>query len=210
MNTNDKIRILETQILSRGIFDKFLINAFLSVDLDDFIPHKYKRNCYIDKDLKFEENCFILRTHYLARIINNILKHTTNFNKTDILVIDDFTGYTSSILSNIFDNVYISTPDKSVIENIHKNDSNLRIIQDVSEIHKQFDMILCVSRIYNFEDESIKYYDDILKNDGSIFFIMENNEYINLDISPRIIRTNFTRRHNKTNIFEFSLDITNY
>ena len=155
MSTEHKQMVM-TQIISRGIENQDIANAFLTVSKRDFVNARFKKIAYIDSEIKIDNENFILRPYILAKILHYIINI---INPKNILIKGDITRYTTNIFSVALPNV-----------NIVRYDA-------YPELEKQFDVIFFDSRFYNnseINDITMK----LLNEDGTIIYLKKSyNDY---------------------------------
>jgi protein-L-isoaspartate(D-aspartate) O-methyltransferase len=94
--------MVENQIIRRGIKDKKVIDAFLKVPRDEFVPENLKEYAYEDSPLPIGEGQTISQP-YIVALMTESLKLN---GKEKILEIGTGSGYQSAILAEIGCKVY--------------------------------------------------------------------------------------------------------
>jgi hypothetical protein len=95
----EKYNMVERQLICRGIREPQIIDSFLNVDREDFVPSRCKKFAYADIDISTnEDGTFMLRPYTLSRIVQRIL----HLRPERLLVVGEDTHYTTAILKCIF------------------------------------------------------------------------------------------------------------
>jgi len=95
-------RMVQEQIRARGIKNKAVLNAMLTVKRHLFVPEKYQNAAYHDRPLPIEEGQTISQP-YIVAYMTEILDLT----KTDrILEVGTGSGYQAAVLAEICDSVF--------------------------------------------------------------------------------------------------------
>ena len=142
---NAKQAMITNQLKNRGIFEKDLIDAFLSIDRTEFMPAIFKRAAYTDIEIPLF-NGVILRPFVIGKIAQFILNFMKN---KDILVVGDVSGYTATLFSNISKTCTIGTMSNISTEYL-RNKVSSRVIQ-IYDLNEKFDLIFFDSGFYKKE-----------------------------------------------------------
>lgn len=95
-------RMVKTQIESRGITDKKILEAFRNVERHEFVPDEYIPYAYNDSPLPIAEGQTISQPYIVAYMTDAL-----NLKKTDkVLEIGTGSGYQAAILAEICDSVF--------------------------------------------------------------------------------------------------------
>lgn len=94
---NLRIEMVENQIIKRGISDKKVIEAFLKVPREEFVPENLKECAYDDTPLPIGEGQTISQP-YIVALMTEALKLKE---KEKVLEIGTGSGYQSAILAEI-------------------------------------------------------------------------------------------------------------
>lgn len=95
-------QMVEDQMISRGIHEKDIIEAFLKVERHLFVPKRYRSRAYGDHPLPIGEGQTISQP-YIVAFMTQIL----DLKRTDkVLEIGTGSGYQAAILGELSDNVY--------------------------------------------------------------------------------------------------------
>ncbi len=95
-------KMVQTQIIDRGITDTEVIKAMLNVPRHFFVPEKHKSKAYFDCPLPIGYNQTISQPYIVAFMTEKL-----NLNSKDkVLEIGTGSGYQSAILSQIVDSVF--------------------------------------------------------------------------------------------------------
>jgi len=95
-------KMVEEQIIARGIKDKKVISAFLKVPREEFVPENLKEYAYQDSPLSIGEGQTISQP-YIVALMTEALKLKGN---EKVLEIGTGSGYQSAILAEIGCEVY--------------------------------------------------------------------------------------------------------
>jgi protein-L-isoaspartate(D-aspartate) O-methyltransferase len=113
--------MIDGQIRPIGGMQKNIIEAFKSINRDDFVPHNLKESSYSEKNLFLNEDRFVLKTNLIAKIISAL----NISNEENVLVIGSSTGYSSAIISKLAETVISIEEDKELLnfseEAVRKN-----------------------------------------------------------------------------------------
>lgn len=97
-----RVRMVEEQLIPRGIKDKFVLDAFRSVPRHEFVPEKYQDEAYADHPIQVGENQTISQP-YMAALETECLA----IKRSDkILEVGTGSGYQTAILARIARWVY--------------------------------------------------------------------------------------------------------
>ncbi len=104
--------MIEGQIKPIGGMQKNILQAFSSVNRDDFVPHNLKDNCYSEKNLFLKRDRFVLKANLIAKIISAL----NISNEENVLVIGSSTGYSSAIISRLAETVISIEEDQELLD----------------------------------------------------------------------------------------------
>ena len=103
--------MVEGQIKPLGNISKQVMDAFLSIPRDQFVPLELKNFAYLEKNIELGNDRFLLKPSLIAKIIS-----LAGFNSSDtVLIIGSSTGYSSAILSNIAETVISIEEDDKLV-----------------------------------------------------------------------------------------------
>ena len=143
-----KQNMINCQLINRGVTNPEIINAFLSIAKEEFVPKIYAKQAYIDFEIpSFENNKSIIRPYVIAKIAELALEAQP---KT-ILIIGDVLGYTAEIFSKFCDKCFIgaiSKQDKFSLNNLPSKNIECVCLEDLLATYSQFDFIFCDSGFY--------------------------------------------------------------
>lgn len=95
-------KMVEKQLINRGIKDKNVIEAFRKVPREDFVDEEYKKSAYDDGPLPIGSGQTISQPYIVALMIDSL-----NLNADDkVLEIGTGSGYAAAVLSKIVNEVY--------------------------------------------------------------------------------------------------------
>ena len=116
-----RAKMVKSQIMSRGVKDKEVIGAMMTVPRHEFVPDKYFNQAYYDGPLPIGYNQTISQP-YIVAIMTELLE----VGKGDkVLEIGTGSGYQAAVLAEIVDSVFSI---EIVCELQEKADSTLRIL----------------------------------------------------------------------------------
>ena len=175
-----RTNMVKNQILPNNVKDKELINAFLSIKKEIFIPEKYLDLAYSDSDILIDEKRYLTRTFVVAKMLDKCSLSKNN----SILVIGCLTGYTLAILSKLVNYVFGIDNNKKTIDIASDNINNLNILncsvffkKDLStglNRNAPYDKIFIEGAVSKIPDSLVKQ----LRENGEIYAVMKNDEYI--------------------------------
>lgn len=103
--------MVEGQIKPLGNISDQVLNAFISMPRDLFVPAELKNLSYLEKNIDLDNDRFLLKASLIAKIIS-----IADFNSNDtVLIIGSSTGYSSAILSNIAETVISIEEDDGLV-----------------------------------------------------------------------------------------------
>ena len=169
--------MVEGQIKPLGNISKQVMDAFLSIPRDQFVPLKLKNFAYLEKNIELGNDRFLLKPSLIAKIIS-----LADFNSSDtVLIIGSSTGYSSAILSNIAETVISIEEDDQLVnfsENIvldKKIDNVVFLKKDLNEgcpEHGPFNKILIEGAVEDIPN----YLFDQLDENGKMIAIIANGD----------------------------------
>ena len=104
--------MVEGQIKPIGGMQKNILDAFSSINRDDFVPQHLKDNSFSERNLFLERDRFILKANLTAKIISAL----NISNEENVLVIGSSTGYSSAIISRLAETVISIEEDKELLD----------------------------------------------------------------------------------------------
>ena len=113
--------MVENQIRANKVTSLNVINAFLDVPREKFVPDALQEISYIDEDIQLSRNRFMMKPMILARLFQSLnLKGNEN-----ILHVGSNSGYGSAILSRMCSSVISLESDKKLFETSIHTFSNM-------------------------------------------------------------------------------------
>ncbi len=113
--------MVENQIRANKVTSLNVINAFLDVPREKFVPDALQEISYVDEDIQLSRNRFMMKPMILARLFQSLnLKGNEN-----ILHVGSNSGYGSAILSRMCSSVISLESDKKLFETSVHTFSNL-------------------------------------------------------------------------------------
>ena len=170
--------MVKNQILPNNVKDRELIDAFLEIKKELFVPRKDLDLVYSDSDILINNERNIIRTFVIAKMLDKC-----NFEKNNtILVIGCLTGYTLAIISKLVNYVFGVDNDKELTQIANENINNLNILncsvfykKDLStglEKNAPYDKIFIEGSVEKVPDNLLKQ----LKENGEIFTVIKSRE----------------------------------
>ena len=169
--------MVEGQIKPLGNISKQVMDAFLSIPRDQFVPLELKNFAYLEKNIELGNDRFLLKLSLIAKIIS-----LAGFNASDtVLIIGSSTGYSSAILSNIAETVISIEQDDQLVnfsETIvldKKIDNVVFLKKDLNEgcpEHGPFNKILIEGAV----EDIPSYLFDQLDENGKMIAIIANGD----------------------------------
>ena len=104
--------MVEGQIKPIGGMQKNILEAFSSINRDDFVPKHLKDNSFSERNLFLERDRFILKANLTAKIISAL----NISNEENVLIIGSSTGYSSAIISRLAETVISIDEDKELLD----------------------------------------------------------------------------------------------
>ncbi len=114
-------KMVDEQIIARGIRDRRVINAMLKVPRHLFVPYIMQRNAYDDKPLPIGEGQTISQP-YIVAIMTELLELQ---GKEKVLEIGTGSGYQAAILAEIVEQVYTIEIVKALAQSADKRLSEM-------------------------------------------------------------------------------------
>jgi len=113
--------MVENQIRANKVTSLNIINAFLDVPREKFVPDALQEISYVDEDIQLSRNRFMMKPMILARLFQSLnLKGNEN-----ILHVGSNSGYGSAILSRMRSSVISLESDKKLFETSIHTFSNM-------------------------------------------------------------------------------------
>ncbi len=110
-------KMIETQLKSRGIENEKVLKAFLDVPRHKFVPDHLKEKAYEDRPLPIGEGQTISQPYIVAEMISALAPES----KDKVLEVGCGSGYAAAILAQIVNKVYGLERIKAVAEQAKKN-----------------------------------------------------------------------------------------
>ena len=172
--------MVENQLRPNKIKDPLILDIFKNLPKEGFLPEKLGIFSYADKDIKLSRNRGYLKNLHIAQLI----KHSDIKKDHKILHIGALTGYVSSLLSKLCQEIFvieISNEYKSSLEeNIIKYKiENLKIVDGTFEegfkSKAPYDRIVIDTPIKNIDNAII---DQLKDNSGKLIMIKKDYNYL--------------------------------
>ena len=115
--------MVDNQIRANKVTDPALIEAFLSIPREDFVPSDKEAVAYVDEDLPIGEGRFLIEPMIMSRLLQE-----ANINEADIVLdVGCCTGYSTAIISRVAASVIGIDERQSHIDTANKNLAKLEI-----------------------------------------------------------------------------------
>ena len=125
-----RLRMVETQIIKRGITEPSIISAMLNVPRHLFVPDVYKENAYSDKPLLLSHNQTISQP-YMSALMLDLANLDSDLK---ILELGTGSGYQAALLANIVKDLYsvellepLYYSAKTLLEKMNYNNIKLKL-----------------------------------------------------------------------------------
>lgn len=117
-NDFDSLReeMVNTQLITRGIFNKRILEAFRKIPRHKFVPGEYRKSAYGDFPLPIGENQTISQP-YIVALMTQVLEPKEN---DKILEIGTGSGYQTAILASLTKEVYTVERIPFLLEQTYK------------------------------------------------------------------------------------------
>ena len=175
-----RLNMVKNQILPNNVTNKELIDAFYDIKKENFVPKDQFDLTYSDAEIKVSQDRFMMKTFIVAKMLDKC-----DFNKDDkILFIGCLTGYSLAIVSKMVNYVFGIDNDKKITEIASKNINDLNILNCSIFFKKELSQGLSKNAPYDkiFIEGSVRSIPSSLvkqlKNNGEIFVILKNEDYI--------------------------------
>lgn len=161
--------MIRLQLEAHGVFEQAILDAFSSVDREDFIPMLFDRMAYQDFETTTSgSKRVIFRPYVLAKI----LQHVISLAPKKALIIGDVLGYSSVLLSKFCRSVTIAVLSNSdeILQRANLESFEKKSFQSViSNRRNTFDFIFFDGGF--FRRSTIETSFDILSPSGSVVFL---------------------------------------
>ena len=104
--------MVEGQIKPIGGMQKNILDAFSSINRDDFVPQNLKDSSFSERNLFLKRDRFVLKANLIAKIISAL----NISNEENVLIIGSSTGYSSAILSKLAETVISIEEDQELLD----------------------------------------------------------------------------------------------
>ena len=104
--------MVEGQIKPIEGMQKNILEAFRSINRDDFVPQNLKDNSFSERNIFLKRDRFVLKANLIAKIISAL----NISNEENVLVIGSSTGYSSAIISRLAETVIAIEEDKELLD----------------------------------------------------------------------------------------------
>ncbi len=115
--------MVDSQIRPNKVFEQHVINAFLAVPREIFVPKHLQDIAYIDEDISLSGGRFIMEAMVTGRLFQLL-----DIQKTDsVMSVASSTGYASAVLSHLAESVIGIETRAPMVEKAQNNMSKLNI-----------------------------------------------------------------------------------
>ena len=117
-----RINMVDSQLRPNKVNDPALIDAFLSVPREAFVPDAHKGNAYVDEDLPLGGGRYLLEPMVIARLLQ-----TAQIRPSDVVLeVGTGTGYGAALLARIAKSVVAIDSDPALLAQARANLAGLR------------------------------------------------------------------------------------
>jgi len=108
--------MVDCQIHPMGVFDEKILEAFMTVPREEFVPEDKKGVAYIDEDLDIGNDRYLIEPSIVARLIDK-----AHLSEDDVvLTIGSGAGYTAALLSKLVSTVVSLEEDADLMARAQK------------------------------------------------------------------------------------------
>lgn len=146
----EKQRMIDSQLIARGIEDYRLLELFSSVEKEDYLGPQARRLAYSDNEIPIGEDHVCIRSYALALILGEVIQHPYK----NMLIVGDVTGYVATLFSKLISEVTIGTFQNSEIENLRSKvrQAKVGLINDIKD---KFDLIFLDGGIFKVKTRNM-------------------------------------------------------
>ena len=163
--------MISNQLKVNNIIENNLLSAIESIPREIFLPSRLQTKAYLDEDIEISKDRYLIEPRIFAHILKLSKIQTTD----NVLDIACASGYTSSVLSKLANQVIGIDNNKDLLDIAENNVKNLDII------NVQF----LFSNPKNFSKKNIKF--DLIFIFGGVEFIPKNILELLKDDGGRLI-----------------------
>jgi len=203
---NARTNMVNNQILPNGVRNSKIVDSFINIKKELFVPESEKDLVYSDSDTMITPKRYLIRSFILAKMFEYC-----SFSKEDsVLVVGCLTGYSVAILSNSVNYVFGVENNKDFVDLANKNLSEMGFL-NCSVFFKSnlasgysknspYDKIFVEGSVRSVPDVLVKQ----LKENGEIYTVFKNDDnYVGEFVRGQRIGStiSFTKLFN-TNLYE--------
>ena len=150
--------MIKSQLMAVGVRNASILEAFRSLDMENFLPEEFKLIAYSGKEISFNKSRTMLEPIVIGKFFQNA-DIQPNFN---ILTVGDISGYISTLLSKMAKSVtlleadeFISTAKENIASAELENNNISFISSDITKGAAEngpYDLILFCGAAKKFDD----------------------------------------------------------
>jgi len=109
----DQIRenMVDCQINPMGVFDEKILDAFMTVPREEFVPDNMRGIAYVDEDIDIGNGRYLIEPSIIARLMDKAALKGDDV----VLTIGSGSGYTAALLSKIVSTVVSLEEDENLL-----------------------------------------------------------------------------------------------
>ena len=108
-----RTNMVQNQIITNKVVSENIINAFLTIEKEKFIPESHYSLVYSDSSIEIKKNRFLMKTFIFAKMLEY-----SGIEKSDsVLVLGCLSGYSVAIISKLAGYVFGVEDDSTMVKN---------------------------------------------------------------------------------------------
>ena len=108
-----RTNMVQNQIITNKVVSENIINAFLTIEKEKFIPESHHPLVYSDSSIEIKKNRFLMKTFIFAKMLEY-----SGIEKSDsVLVLGCLSGYSVAIISKLAGYVFGVEDDSTMVKN---------------------------------------------------------------------------------------------
>ena len=108
-----RTNMVQNQIITNKVVSENIINAFLTIEKEKFIPESHYSLVYSDSSIEIKNNRFLMKTFIFAKMLEY-----SGIEKSDsVLVLGCLSGYSVAIISKLAGYVFGVEDDSTMVKN---------------------------------------------------------------------------------------------
>ena len=118
---NARINMVNNQILPNGVKNSELINSFINIKKELFVPESERHLVYSDSDIMITPKRYLIRSFVLAKMF----EYCSFLKEESVMIVGCLTGYSVAILSNLVNYVFGIENNKKLVDLANKTLSEM-------------------------------------------------------------------------------------